>query len=343
MSTSEIISLIVTIIGIASFSAIFTILYSSYAHSQIAEIRSGKKDIEIIDEVIYDNLQKTKSRRKIMNSIRSFFFLLAMVIIVPLFVLSVVSRIKNTPLMIGNYSVMAVGSGSMSFVHEDNKDYIEANHLTNQFDTYDLIIIQKVNKASDLKLYDVIAYYDSTQKKNIIHRIVGFDKDAFITKGDAISDAAGEDIFHPTINDIVGKYTSKRIKGIGIMIIFFQSYAGIITIMSLIYCLVMIDRYSNKINVVQDKRAKLLEDAINYSTEEEVKSFEATYTEIIYYKGMAYYFDEKGFVDKKELEENDVEHNLNKTIIKEITNKDTSQTISKKIIIEDENEEEEND
>lgn len=343
MSTSEIISLVITIIGIVSFSAIFTILYSSYAHSQIAEIRSGKKDIEIIDEVIYNNLQKTISRRKIMYSIRTFFFLLAMVIIIPIFVLSVISKIKNTPLMIGNYSIMAVGSGSMSYVHEDNKDYIEANHLTNQFDTYDLIIIEKVNKTSDLKLYDVIAYYDSDQEKNIIHRIVAINGNTFTTRGDAISDAAGDDKFHPTINDIVGKYTSKRIKGIGIMIIFLQSYSGIITIMSLIYCLVMIDRYSNNINVAQDKRAKLLEDAINYSTEEEVKSFEATYTEIIYYKGIAYYFDEKGFVDKKILEENDTEHNLDKTIIKEITNKDTSLTISQKIIIDDDNEEEEND
>ena len=75
MTTPEIISLVVTIIGVISFAAIFTILYSSYAHSQIAEIRSGKKDIEIIDEVIYNKKDKTQKRRKIMGTIRTIIFL----------------------------------------------------------------------------------------------------------------------------------------------------------------------------------------------------------------------------------------------------------------------------
>ena len=54
MSSAEIISLIVTIIGVFSFATIFTILYQSYATSQINEIQSGKKDLELIDEVIYE-------------------------------------------------------------------------------------------------------------------------------------------------------------------------------------------------------------------------------------------------------------------------------------------------
>lgn len=339
MTTSEIISLVVTIIGIFSFAAIFTILYSSYTHSQIAEINSGKKDIEIIDEVIYNNHEKTKSRRKIIAGIRSVLFLLVLIIIIPLFILSIASRIKNNTLMIGGHSIMVVASGSMSKADENNS-YLEENHLTNQFDTYDMIIIQKVNKASDLKLYDVIAYYDSTLKRNVIHRIVKIDGNSFVTRGDANKE---NDKFQPTINDIIGRYTNKRIKGFGVMIMFLQSYAGIITIISLVYCLLMIDRYSNKINNAQDKRAKLLEDAISYSSEEEIKSLKATYTEIIYYKGIAYYFDENGFVDKKEVDDSDANYHLDKTIIKEITNKDTSETISKTIILEDEDEEEEND
>ncbi|MFR7881638.1 MAG: hypothetical protein ACLU5J_09330 [Christensenellales bacterium] len=63
MSSAEIISLIVTIIGVFSFATIFTILYQSYATSQINEIQSGKKDLELIDEVIYERQEKLKSAR----------------------------------------------------------------------------------------------------------------------------------------------------------------------------------------------------------------------------------------------------------------------------------------
>ena len=74
MTSIEIISLIVTFIGVFSFATIFTILYKSYATSQIAELRSGKKDIELIDEVIYERQAKTKRRRKIGKIIKNIVF-----------------------------------------------------------------------------------------------------------------------------------------------------------------------------------------------------------------------------------------------------------------------------
>ena len=43
---------------------------------------------------------------------------------------------------------------------------------------------------------------------------------------------------------------------------FFQSYAGIITVLSLVYCLLMIDRKSEKINKVQAKRVEHLLEAL---------------------------------------------------------------------------------
>lgn len=52
---------------------------------------------------------------------------------------------------------------------------------------------------------------------------------------------------------------------------FLQSYAGIITIISLIYCLIMIDKISNKINMAQKRRIEQLEDAIDYIDELEIE------------------------------------------------------------------------
>ena len=59
MTSTEIISIIVTFIGVVSFATVFTILYQSYANSSIVEIKSGKRDIELIDEVIYEKQEKT--------------------------------------------------------------------------------------------------------------------------------------------------------------------------------------------------------------------------------------------------------------------------------------------
>lgn len=62
MDKIEILALVVTSIGVVSFAAIFTILYMSYAKSSIAEIKSGKRDIELLDEVIYEQQSQTHAR-----------------------------------------------------------------------------------------------------------------------------------------------------------------------------------------------------------------------------------------------------------------------------------------
>ena len=60
MSNLEIVGLIVSVLGVGCFAAVFTILYVTYSNSIISEYKSGKKDIELIDESIYDNLNKVK-------------------------------------------------------------------------------------------------------------------------------------------------------------------------------------------------------------------------------------------------------------------------------------------
>ena len=52
MSNVEIVGLIVSIVGIGSFSALFTILYVTYSHATINESISGKKDIAYMTEII---------------------------------------------------------------------------------------------------------------------------------------------------------------------------------------------------------------------------------------------------------------------------------------------------
>lgn len=316
MQILSIIPTIVTFIGVVSFAVLFTILYKTYATSQIEEIKSGKRDIEIIDEVIHNRQEKVIKRKKIVKICKTVFYYLALAIVVPVFIFSLYSKIMNNVLMIGGKTLMVVASPSMSVVHEINK-YVKNNNLTDQFDQYDIIYLEKIKSPNELNKYDVICFKND-EGINIIHRIRDIKtlngQVRYITRGDANNE---DDPYSPVFEDIVGRYTAKKINGIGIFIIFLQSAAGIITIVSLVYCLVMIDRNAEKINKVQKERAKKLAKVIDYSNETESKALTAKYHETIYYKGVAYTFDENGFVEQTQTEQESHEENNSDEIVAE--------------------------
>ena len=313
MTSTDIISTVVTFIGVFSFATLFTILYKSYASSQIAEIKSGKRDIEIIDEVIYDRQSHVQQRRKVIGLIRTIAFYLVIIIIVPIFAFSLVNKVMGNVMMVGNKAVMVIPTDSMSYKNEANS-YLFNRNLNNQIQPYDIIVLEKVSK-SDIRMYDVIAYKND-KGVNIVHRIIDIDGNKYTTRGD-IYDSSKTDLYKPVFDDVIGRYTGKRIPGVGIFIMFLQSYAGIITVVSLVYCLLMIDRTAEKINKVQQERIDKLEEALDYLDESSSDCMKAEYKETIYYKGYAYMFDENGFIDKTEIKEGPYLEKSNDTIIKE--------------------------
>lgn len=330
MTSTDIISTVVTFIGVFSFATLFTILYKSYASSQIAEIKSGKRDIEIIDEVIYERQQHVQNRRKVIGLIRTIAFYVIIIIVLPIFVFSLVNKVMGNVMMIGDKAVMVVATGSMGYKNEAN-DYLFNRNLNNQFQQYDIIVLEKVEK-SDIHLYDVIAYKND-KELNIIHRIISIEPGSttkYVTRGD-IYDSSKTDLYKPVYDDIIGRYTGKRIPGVGIFIMFLQSYAGIITVISLVYCLLMIDRTSEKINKVQQERIDKLEEALDYLDESSKDAVKAEYKETLYYKGFAYTFDENGFVNKEEIKDGPYLEKSNDTIIKEI--KDDENVTTEEVVI----------
>lgn len=332
MTSTEIISLVVTFIGIFSFASIFTILYGNYAHMSIAELKSGKRDIELIDEVIYERQDKIKKRKQIFGTIKDVFFYLTLFIVVPVFIFSLISRFTNNQIMIGNRTVMVVASGSMSYKAETN-EYLVTNNLNDQFQKYDIIILEKVQNAFDLKVYDTIAFVND-KGTNIIHRIKSIKPNgSFETRGDAVEIS---DNYNPIFKDVIGRYTGLKINSIGMFVLFFQSYAGIITIVSLVYCLLMIDRISEKINKVQSERITYLEGALGLIEDNDVKSMKAAYSEVIYYKGFAYHFKDGEFISKDELKDSPYLEKSSDTMIKEVTNEDLSVVVKEESIIKDE-------
>ena len=333
MSSTEIISLVVTLIGIFSFASIFTVLYGSYASMSIKEINSGKRDIEIIDEMIHNNKDSVKKRSKIMGYVKSVIFYLTMCIVIPIFIFALISKFTNNAIMIGDKSVMVVASGSMSFKHENN-GYLNTYNLNDQFSKFDIIILEKVDSAAKLRQYDTIAFVND-KGINVIHRIRTIKANGnYETRGDS---NPSSDSYNPSFDDVIGRYTGKKINGIGMFVLFFQSYAGIITIVSLVYCLLMIDRMSEKINKVQSKRVEHLENALRLGADANAKDLQAAYSETIYYKGFAYHFKDGDFVEKLEITDGPYLEKSNDTMIKEVQNEsDSSLVVEEETISNDE-------
>jgi signal peptidase I len=216
----------------------------------------------------------------------------------------------------------------MSYKNEANS-YLFNRNLNNQIQPYDIIVLEKVSK-SDIRMYDVIAYKND-KGVNIVHRIIDINGDKYTTRGD-IYDSSKTDSYKPVYEDVIGRYTGKRIPVIGIFILFLQSYAGIITVISLVYCLLMIDRTSEKINKVQQERIDKLEEALDYLDESSSDCMKAEYKETIYYKGYAYMFDENGFIDKTEIKEGPYLEKSNDTIIKEKEDLENNKTTEEVVI-----------
>ena len=316
MTSVEIISLIVTAIGVASFAAIFTILYRNYTVSNIVEINAGKRDIELIDDYIYSGKSATIQRRRVWKAIKTVLFYLLLFLLIPIFVLSLLNKLNGEQTMIGGKGFMVVASGSMSERHEDNT-YLDAYSLDNQFNTYDIIILNQVTSASQLKKYDVIAFVND-KGINVIHRIIDLQYTAtgvtYVTRGDSNN---ASDSYHPTFQDVIGVYSGEKIDALGIFVMFFQSYGGMVTVAALVYCLFMLERYNTQADKVQKARIKLLQDAIDIESVECAKDdLQTEFVEKIYYKGYAYYFTEHGFLSKEEILNADALQKSQKTLIK---------------------------
>ena len=327
METIEIVGMIVSIVGIGSFSAIFTILYVTYTNAAINEYKSGKKDVELIDEAIYDNLAHVKKRREIIKTIKSIGFYGLMIIIIPIFVFSLLNKFSGNISMIGDKGILVVASGSMSQKNEANH-YIITEDLNDQFDTYDTIVIEKVKYASDVNTYDVIAFTND-EGKIVIHRVI----DRLVINGELRFETRGDsnnasDKYKPCMDDIKGKYIGVKVPVIGMFVLFMQSPIGIITVFGLLYCLITTDRLNEKLFKQQQKRLDKLSAVIDYENETQLGTMNAQYYETIYYKGFVYKFDEEGFIDKEEIQNIELLEKSNVSMIKVIEDKEKNKISS---------------
>ena len=298
MSKIEILSIIITLIGVVCFATVFTMLYSSHINTTIDEFSCGRKDYDLIEEYLYNKQEKVQKKKKQINIIKSVCFYAIIIFLLPIFIFSIINKIQGNVTMIHNKSIMVITSGSMSQKNKEN-DYLFNYQLQNQFNTYDIIILDKVTNKNPIKKYDVIAYTND-QGIHVVHRVIDIieenGKTRYVTRGDSNN---ATDKYHPTNEDIIGKYSNKRIQVLGIFILFFQSYSGIITIISVIYCLVMFDYYQEKLKKSQEKRLSMLISTIESELEIGTESLKIDFVESLQFESNIYYFNEQGYIGKK--------------------------------------------
>ena len=305
MSSIEIVTLVVTIICLVSFSLVFTILFHNHYRSETNLIKEGKMDVELIDNALIEE-QKSKSTSskvgKVFGKIASW-GLLAVVGVA--FAYSLIARISNNLVLVNNQALIVISTGSMSTKNEVN-GYLNFYNLNNQIQTYDIVQVQKYKSQSDVKQYDVVAFHDNANRV-IVHRIIEIKTDGtYITKGDSNKlDDVGS-LYNGALHyeDILGFYTGVRVPMAGIFVIFLQSNAGICTVIAVAYCFFMFDHMRNKYLRAIDDRMYMLVDLLNYDMTREIADDVTTsFDETLIYKGYAYHFKEGIFVFKEKIEE----------------------------------------
>ncbi len=319
MSSIEIISLVVTLVCVISFSVVFTILFRNYYLTNIENVKAGREDADLIEQAIYQDRQNKNKAKKALKKAFRIIEYVVMGVICAFFVFSMYSRFSGNVLMFGKASFIVIATDSMSLQNSNNA-YLKENNLDNQFNANDIIGLAPYDSEDDIKLYDIIAY-KSKDEVVIVHRIRVIEtledgSKAYHTRGDknAIDDDNNFYGAYLTYDDILGHYTGARIPDIGIFIIFVQSNAGIITIVSIIYCLLMYDRLNNKYEKAMDERTELLLNTLSFDVELDDKDdVVAQYKETIVFKGNCHVFDSGDYISSFPIEGMDI----NKAIAEE--------------------------
>ena len=340
MSKFEILSLIITIVCLTSFCIVFTILFRNYNLNAIKDVKQGKEDIELIDNVLLDEKKKKTKKTKTLKIIGRVTYYILYIIVFTFFSFSLVSRILDNSMLFNNSGFVVIASGSMSEKHQDNK-YLFDNNLNDQIDTYDIIGISKYNKIEDVKLYDIIAFKDKTGR-TIVHRIVSLKENELannieiVTKGDASSTLDNYSLYDNYLNyeDIIGHYNHKKVPLIGSFVIFLQSNSGIITILSIGYCVVMFDFYRNKLEKAILERTNLLIELIDYDVSN--PSLTNYFKQELVYRGYKYIFNEGNFIEKIKIDDSNIQSETENMMYSKLESNSHDSSILIKDITKDE-------
>lgn len=201
------------------------------ANSRTALLERRSLDSE--EGIYVKSIERSKAHEKIMGAIGDAVYGLVIIVALVLAAFGIFMASNDKPVFIGNTSYIVIQTGSMEEKNEDN-DYLVDNHLDNQIEQYSLIGIDKVDSIADIKMYDVIAFYDY-DGNIIVHRVVAIRTDedtgeiTLETQGDA-NNGSMTDEMSIGQDRLVGIWDGYQNYALGIIITYLRSTLGIIAL-----------------------------------------------------------------------------------------------------------------
>ncbi len=301
MTPKEIAILILIIVLMLSLLGGFALFFLRYKKSVKEDSDKGEYDLDLLSDYKKESDPKFKRKKRTLRILRKVFSISLIVFISALLVVGICDKMGL--LKVGSRSIIVVASGSMSRKHPDNK-YLVNEHLDDQFPTYSIIVIEKVD-PKNLKQYDTIVYKND-YGKNIIHRIIRIEESSsglqFITQGDANNLA---DTYVPRSEDVQGRYTGDYVPFLGAIVLFIQSALGIVTMIALIIGLILVDNTKNKVYAIHNNRLNLLLEKLSIN-EENISSFdEKDFEEMLKNANLVSSSDENEIQTENSVDQND--------------------------------------
>ncbi len=236
--------------------AITYLMYSLY-HYKLQAINAGLEDDRIQKEYSDKNIIYGKILDILSGAVTGLIFCA--------FAVSLYAQKNGNYFPIKNMGTFqVVGSGSMAHKNEKNT-YLTEHNLDDQFNTFDIILVNPVSSKEDLQLYDVVVYEKNGQL--ISHRITDISekdgKTAYTLRGD--SNPYDDAPVH--FEQIIGKYSGFKIQMLGIFVLFLQSALGYVT-MGLVFLIELIAPvFERKIEKAEKQRLQAINSAAIIKTE----------------------------------------------------------------------------
>jgi len=246
---------IITIVVVALLTVIIFSLtwlaYSSCIKTYQMEVDAGKHDVAIKEQY------QTK-KLKTFELLGIVFSYIVLAVLLSLFAIGFAHKIQGESFVINNKTVLVIKSNSMSDFFNDTmkQKYTDAGYDTNlQFSIGDMCVFE-----TDFELHEGEVYGYKFNKTIITHRLVSYNQDTGLCVFQGDNNNAIDTFWYGDITEdkVLYHYTGQKIKGIGVFVLYAQSYFGIWSLCGIIVVTISSEIVYHKIDKIGKKRNESL-------------------------------------------------------------------------------------
>ncbi|MBO5927447.1 MAG: hypothetical protein J6Q32_01165 [Clostridia bacterium] len=244
-----------------ALTALFSFLIYYIGKQRALLISNGIEDEKIKERLTKKLVKDSIKTGKTIEKVKKILSLVLCAFLCFVLLITAISSCRGDTKIKALPAIKVVASTSMSEKYEKNS-YLFKNNLNDQLQLFDVVLLHKLPKEEDLKLYDIVVYEHITGAL-FIHRIVGIEEPNenhpnerhFVLQGDAVH---YPDTFPVRYSQMRSIYRGERIPNVGSFVYFMQSPAGIMCLILFVLCLILMPIADNYLLKKEYVRVKLL-------------------------------------------------------------------------------------